>query len=103
MLPLVFRSAHRSPHRVIQTPKLALGAAVHIAHPDDHSVRLVIQVQTVGHELLQLDLSEIVEGTPASGAAFMATFRSSATRTAVIAPRAALAAISSIFASILSL
>jgi len=107
VLPLVFWSANSPPHGVIQTPELALGSAIHIAHADDHSVRLVIQVQAVGHELLELDFGEPIERAPASaaGTAFMTTFGSAATRTAIIAPRTALPATisASIFASILSL
>jgi hypothetical protein len=52
MLPFGFRRAHRSPHRVVQTPQLALGAAVHITHADDYGVGLIVQVQAVGNQLL---------------------------------------------------
>src|SRR5581483_4699921 len=65
VLALVFRRSHGAAHGAVKTPQLALGARIHIAHAADNSVRLVVQVQTVGDQLLQFDLRRPV-GTPAA-------------------------------------
>src|ERR1035437_1353440 len=55
MLPLAFRRPHGTPHGTVETPELALGARIHIAHAAHDGMRLVVQVQAVADELLQLD------------------------------------------------
>jgi hypothetical protein len=69
MLPIALRSAHCSPHGIVQTPELALGAAIHIAHASHDGVRVVIQVQTVGDQLVDVDFRRRFERTPATGTA----------------------------------
>jgi hypothetical protein len=52
MLPLGLRRPHRPPHSVVQAPQLALGAAIHIAHANHYRMRLIVEVQAVGNQLL---------------------------------------------------
>src|SRR6202043_2439474 len=47
--------ADGAPHGAIQPPQLALGAGIHVAHAADDAVRLIVQIEAVGHELLELD------------------------------------------------
>jgi hypothetical protein len=56
MLAFVFGRAHGPSDRTIQAPELTLGAGVHVAHPADDGVRLVIQVETVTDQFFELDL-----------------------------------------------
>src|SRR6185503_240492 len=81
VLTVGFRRANGTSHRVIQTAKLALGAAVHIAHASHDHMRLVVQVQAIGNQFLQLDFREPVKGSAAAGPAFMAPFWSASTLT----------------------
>src|SRR5579862_7787505 len=75
MLTLGFRRTHRSPHGVVQAPQLALGAAVHIAHANHDGMRLIVQIQAVGNQLLQFDLGEPFKrsSTAATWPAFVST------------------------------
>jgi hypothetical protein len=52
MLPLGFGRPHGSSHCVIEAPELALGATVHIAHANHYGMRLIVQVQAIGNQLL---------------------------------------------------
>src|ERR1035437_339755 len=56
MLPLAFRRPHGTPYGTVETPELALGARIHVAHAAHDGMRLVVQVQAVADELFQLDL-----------------------------------------------
>ena len=49
------RGAAGPAHGVIETPQLAARAGIHVAHAADDAVRLVIQVQAVGDELVEID------------------------------------------------
>src|SRR5665213_3716932 len=107
MLPFGFRRAHGTSYGVIEASKLALGAAVHIAHANHHGMRLIVQVQAVGNQLLQFDLGEAFKGTPAAttGPAFMAAFMTRSALTAAgstiwtpFTTRTATAILSTIFA-----
>src|ERR1035437_4244966 len=55
MLPLAFRRPHGTPYGTVETPELALGARIHIAHAAHDGMRLIVQVQAVADELFQLD------------------------------------------------
>jgi hypothetical protein len=61
MLALVLRGAVGATHGVVKPPQLALGARIHVAHAADYAVRLVVEIQAVGDQLLQLDLRRTVE------------------------------------------
>src|SRR4029077_20558413 len=39
----------------IEAAQLALGARIHVAHPADNGVRLVVQIKAVADELFELD------------------------------------------------
>src|ERR1035437_5935044 len=56
MLPLAFRRPDGTPYGTVETPELALGARIHVAHAAHDGMRLVVQVQAVADELFQLDL-----------------------------------------------
>src|SRR6476646_4872786 len=103
MLPLGFRRAHRSANSVIQAPQLALGAAIHIAHANHYGMRLIIQIQAVGNQLLQFDLGETFKrsSTAATGPAFRPASARTAIGTSTFAARAALTAATA-FATILA-
>src|SRR5512142_806579 len=76
MLPLGFRRPHGTSYGVIEAPKLALGAAIHIAHANHDSMRLIVQVQAVGNQLLQFDIgreSAFKRSPAAARPAFVAT------------------------------
>src|SRR5262249_23122638 len=54
-------------------PQLALSARIHVAHPADHAMRLVIQVEAVGNQLVQLDFRRAVEAPALTVAAAFVT------------------------------
>src|SRR5208283_6219293 len=72
LLALVFGSAAGAADGVIETPELALGSGVHIAHAAHHSVGLVVQVQRIADELVDIDLGRALE-TATVAAAVSAT------------------------------
>jgi hypothetical protein len=84
MLPFGFRRTHGPADGIIQTPQLALGAAIHIPHANDHGMRLIVEVQAVGDQLLQFDIGrEAIKGpATAAGTAFMTSFMTGSTFTA---------------------
>src|SRR5262249_25461889 len=56
MLPFAFRCAGRPPHGVVKPPQRAARAGIEIAHPADHHVRLIVEVQAVVDQFVQIDL-----------------------------------------------
>src|SRR5947208_8634648 len=94
VLAFVLGCTHRAANCVIKAAQLALGSRVHVAHAADHDVRLVVQVQAVGHQLLEIDLGRAVEPWTASFAPALATFPSfSSTAFAAGTGRSAFAAL----------
>src|SRR5580704_15060301 len=85
LLAFIFRCSHGPTHRVIQTAQLALGTGIHVAHAADHAVRLIIQVQRIGDQLLDIDLGRALEPAPVTTA--VATPIAPATFAAPIAMR----------------
>src|SRR5437867_757676 len=76
MLALVLRGSIGATYGIVQPPQLAFGARVHVAHAADHAVRLVVEIEAVGDELLQLDLRRALEaGAIATPAVVAATSR----------------------------
>src|SRR6516162_1549312 len=69
MLPLAFGRAHRAAYRAVETPQLALGAAIHIAHAADDGVCLIIEIETIADEFLELDFGWAFESALAAIAA----------------------------------
>src|SRR5690349_19923474 len=55
VLTLAFRSTCGAPHGVIQPAQLAFRTRIHVAHPADYNVRLVVQVQTIPDQFVQID------------------------------------------------
>jgi len=61
-------------HRTIEAAQLTSGARVHITHPGNHGVRLIVEIEAVCHQLLKLDLGRTFEAvTPRATAAVAAT------------------------------
>jgi len=101
MLPFGFRRSHGTPYGVIESAKLALSAAIHIAHANHNGMGLIVQVQAVRNQLLQFDISRepAIKGpsTAATWPAFVPSFWASstfttatfttATRTAIVTTR----------------
>src|SRR5215217_4176435 len=44
-----------APHCVIETPELASGARVHVAHSRNDGMSLVIEIQAIGDQLVEVD------------------------------------------------
>src|SRR5216684_4439653 len=79
LLALAFRRANRAAHCIIETPQLALGPGVHVAHAAYHSVRLVVEIQRIRDQFLDIHVGRAFE--PASIAptpALVATVASAA-------------------------
>jgi hypothetical protein len=74
MLAVAFRSAYRAADGVIKPAQLALGAAIHIAHTRHYGMGLVIEIQTVGHQLFEFDFAKAVKGPGTAGTATFAPF-----------------------------
>jgi hypothetical protein len=60
VLALRFRSARGAPDSAVQPAQLTARAGIHIAHPADDGVRLVVQIKTVVNQLVELDFTEHV-------------------------------------------
>ena len=65
-------------HGVVKAPQLALGAGIHVAHAADDAVRLVVEIQAVGDQLLELDLGRTFEAVAIAAAAVVAAVAASA-------------------------
>src|SRR5262249_62157171 len=66
MLPLAFGRAHGAAYRAVETPQLALRAAIHIAHAADDGVCLIIEIETIADEFLELDFGRAFESAVAA-------------------------------------
>ena len=64
VLALVFRRTHGAADGAVKPAQLALGSGIHVAHAADDAVRLVVQIQTVGDQLLEIDFGRTI-GTAA--------------------------------------
>src|SRR5262249_57573935 len=74
MLRLGFGRAHGAAYRAVETPQLALRAAIHIAHAADDGVCLIIEIETIADEFLELDFGRAFESAVAAiSAAAIAT------------------------------
>src|SRR5579884_3555928 len=69
VLALVFRRADGAADGVVQAAQLAAGSGIHVAHPADHGVRLVIQVQRVAHQLVEIDFGRAFGTAPVAAIA----------------------------------
>src|SRR6185437_16932633 len=93
MLALRFRSSRGAPHRIVEAAQLALGARIHVPHAAYNDMCLVVQVEAVGHQLVEIDLRRSFAAAiarPAIGAAAAFTAAVSGTALAsLIRPSAA--------------
>ena len=64
LLALVFGRADGAAHGVVQTPELALGSGVHVAHAANHAVRLIVEIQRIGDQLVEIDVGRALETSP---------------------------------------
>src|SRR5262249_55810418 len=83
VLPLVFRSPDSAPDRAVKPPQLALGAGIHVAHPADDSMGLVIQVEAIGDQLIELNLRRAFRPATIAAPAVSTAFPSIATLTPI--------------------
>src|SRR4051812_4908016 len=89
VLPFRFGRAGGPPHCVVETPELALGAGIHVAHSADYDVRLIIQIEAIRDEFVQVNLGRpfgpsITTARPASTTNVASTIASSFTGAAFI-------------------
>src|SRR5436305_9790654 len=91
VLPLALHSPNRAPHGVIQAPQLALRAGIHVAHPRNNHVSLIIQIQAIGDQFLELDVRLEVRPPHWTAAAPWTTTVISGTTLATGRPRVAAA------------
>src|SRR5258708_19506837 len=61
LLSLAFRCANRAAHGIVETPQLALGPGVHVAHAAYHSVRLVVEIQRIRDQFLDIHVGRAIE------------------------------------------
>jgi hypothetical protein len=66
LLAFVFGRANRPAHRIVETAQLALGAGVHVAHPADYAMGLIVQIQRIGNQFLDIDLGRAFKAPPVS-------------------------------------
>src|SRR5579871_1482361 len=85
MLAFTLRRSHGAADRIVQTAELALGAAIHVPHARDDGVGLVVEIQTIGNELVELDVGRAFERTPSAGTAAFAAVAITAGAVATIA------------------
>jgi hypothetical protein len=43
------------PHSIVEAAQLALGAAVHIPEAAHDGVRLIVEIEAIGHQLVQVN------------------------------------------------
>src|SRR5215469_10971914 len=68
LLALAFGRADGTPYRIVQTPELALGARIHVAHSAHDAVRLVVEVEGIGDELFEVDFRRAFESSALAAA-----------------------------------
>src|SRR6266851_8386096 len=73
MLPFVLRCPASPSNRVVEPAQLALGAGIHIAHPADNRVGLVVQIKAIADQLLEFDLRSKISPVRRSSPAISAT------------------------------
>jgi hypothetical protein len=56
VLALGLGGAGRTAHGVVEAAQLAPGSRIHVAHAADYDVRLVVEIETVAHQLIDIDL-----------------------------------------------
>ena len=56
VLPFAFRRADGAAYGVVETPQLALGARIHVAHAHDDDVGLIVEIEAVGDQLFEFDV-----------------------------------------------
>lgn len=56
MLPFILWCAGGPAYRVVKPTQLTAGTGIHIAHPADHDVGLIVEIEAVGDELLDFDV-----------------------------------------------
>src|SRR5258708_28829546 len=83
LLSLAFRCANCAAHCIVETPQLALGPGVHVAHAAYHSVRLVVEIQRIRDQLLDIHVGRAIEpGAVTATSPVVATVASAAAFTA---------------------
>ena len=56
MLPFILWCAGGPAYRVVKPTQLTAGTGIHVAHPADHDVGLIVEIEAVGDELLDFDV-----------------------------------------------
>jgi hypothetical protein len=69
VLPLAFRSAGGAADGVVQAAQLAFGSGIHIAHAAYHYVRLIVEIERIGNQLLDVHFGSAVAAPVARAAA----------------------------------
>ena len=87
MLALILRRANGPTNSAIKPSELGAGGRIHVANSTDNGMRLVIEIEAVGNQLLEVDLLDfktaLAAGTTITSRAAPFTARSAIARTAI--------------------